>query len=85
MQKRIDKAMAISIHAPREGSDGGHRGVRGLHQPISIHAPREGSDDFLDHSWVKTPKFLSTLPVRGATSRFIMRTTSPMDFYPRSP
>ena len=33
----------ISIHAPREGSDGVSPGVK-LHLGISIHAPREGSD-----------------------------------------
>ncbi len=37
---------AISIHAPREGSD-----VYGIHARedlfISIHAPREGSDDLI--------------------------------------
>ena len=35
----------ISIHAPREGGDGGMC----LHHPgriISIHAPREGGDKF---------------------------------------
>ena len=37
------KLIAISIHAPREGSDtdAPHGGVE---QGISIHAPREGSD-----------------------------------------
>ena len=35
--------VAISIHAPREGSDKtNHPGT--LHLTISIHAPREGSD-----------------------------------------
>ena len=34
----------ISIHAPREGSDGRSLGRQGLVQRISIHAPREGSD-----------------------------------------
>ena len=34
---------AISIHAPREGSDKQHDAVHGLCN-ISIHAPREGSD-----------------------------------------
>ena len=36
---------------------------------ISIHAPREGSDT--DIWWVGdySDKFLSTLPVRGATRR----------------
>ena len=34
---------AISIHAPREGSDRDTGGAAGA-QEISIHAPREGSD-----------------------------------------
>ena len=35
--------MSISIHAPREGSDG--RGAeKKAYVVISIHAPREGSD-----------------------------------------
>ena len=34
----------ISIHAPREGSDSGHRAAAGRPKLISIHAPREGSD-----------------------------------------
>ena len=34
----------ISIHAPREGSDGPGPQFRPLLSPISIHAPREGSD-----------------------------------------
>ena len=33
----------ISIHAPREGSDG-YPGTIKLIERISIHAPREGSD-----------------------------------------
>ena len=36
--------MKISIHAPREGSDGHLRGIDGFEHEISIHAPREGSD-----------------------------------------
>ena len=34
---------AISIHAPREGSDPEFAGLT-LTEYISIHAPREGSD-----------------------------------------
>ena len=57
----------ISIHAPREGSDLAE--LQKIKQLlISIHAPREGSDR---KSWRRSrsrPGFLSTLPVRGATS-----------------
>ena len=35
---------AISIHAPREGSDDGNNGIWTVRKIISIHAPREGSD-----------------------------------------
>ena len=38
------KDQAISIHAPREGSDSGSRRYSGRSSGISIHAPREGSD-----------------------------------------
>ena len=38
---------AISIHAPREGSDALRFGALFCHKAISIHAPREGSDEHL--------------------------------------
>ena len=42
----------ISIHAPREGSDGRASGRRRRKHHISIHAPREGSDrDQLDSAF----------------------------------
>ena len=58
--------VAISIHAPREGSDGvtpepDYQGQ------ISIHAPREGSDVMRQDARYIDTAFLSTLPVRGAT------------------
>ena len=57
---------AISIHAPREGSD--TIGMPWLLQcRISIHAPREGSDVLPAEGRPPINKFLSTLPVRGAT------------------
>ena len=37
-------AWAISIHAPREGSDAIHPPLSSCWNKISIHAPREGSD-----------------------------------------
>ena len=42
---KLDRVIAngISIHAPREGSDAGHKGLCRMDK-ISIHAPREGSD-----------------------------------------
>ena len=56
----------MSIHAPREGSDGGD--VVLLHNVvISIHAPREGSDLMLCKLEKGQLLFQSTLPARGAT------------------
>ena len=58
---------AISIHAPREGSDlTGH--LFSLFHVISIHAPREGSDAATEGQSRTAEPFLSTLPVRGATA-----------------
>ena len=58
---------AISIHAPREGSDAvRHRHKRGGHS-ISIHAPREGSDRTREAAFSFALSFQSTLPARGAT------------------
>ena len=57
----------ISIHAPREGSDQHPLRWHCPSRMISIHAPREGSDRELLISAAATPRFLSTLPVRGAT------------------
>ena len=39
-----DRTIAISIHAPREGSDRLSSAPRIIVAVISIHAPREGSD-----------------------------------------
>ena len=41
--RNCDSAL-ISIHAPREGSDGEGRAEKDRDRRISIHAPREGSD-----------------------------------------
>ena len=56
----------ISIHAPREGSDGTETS-RSSQQQISIHAPREGSDGDRPVVPAEHGIFQSTLPVRGAT------------------
>ena len=77
-------AATISIHAPREGSD------FELHLfcppcPISIHAPREGSDLLESRGGFLFYEFLSTLPARGATSRYRRGSGETGHFYPRSP
>ena len=73
----------ISIHAPREGSDGTVLVLRGRGR-ISIHAPREGSDYFgrtlgmQREISIHAPREGSDLvQVAGAVAR--------QDFYPRSP
>ena len=57
----------ISIHAPREGSDGRQCRPARPGKRISIHAPREGSDGLLMDYYTLADLFLSTLPARGAT------------------
>ena len=60
----------ITIHAPREGSDG-LPDVRIEQIQISIHAPREGSDLQYAILLREAEQFLSTLPARGATQGHI--------------
>ena len=59
---------AISIHAPRVGSDfaadGDFSGLK-----ISIHAPRVGSDPVVYLKQADASGFQSTLPVWGATAQ----------------
>ena len=62
--------LTISIHAPREGSDFLQLFQSPLTLAISIHAPREGSDRWRTPRIWLAPRFQSTLPVRGATTRF---------------
>ena len=57
----------ISIHAPREGSDGVCHPPSKTPGVISIHAPREGSDQPSPSTGSQRILFLSTLPARGAT------------------
>ena len=59
----------ISIHAPREGSDATLRYLAEQQGFISIHAPREGSDCDRFSGPCIPLRFLSTLPVRGATGK----------------
>ena len=61
---------AISIHAPREGSDP-FFGIQLFRRGISIHAPREGSDRDLHCDRWRSCVFQSTLPARGATKLVI--------------
>ena len=82
--ERLARAKAISIHAPRTGSDlrspGDNRACG-----ISIHAPRTGSDDTLHLRVPCNCSFQSTLPARGATSFGLWYSDNIVDFNPRSP
>ena len=66
---------AISIHAPREGSDQGVHDFFCRARQISIHAPREGSDFLPARTPIRLVIFLSTLPARGATTIFFSAKT----------
>ena len=70
-----ERAEAISIHAPRTGSD--ERCDCGCSQTdISIHAPRTGSDRTLRNLVNIVNSFQSTLPARGATRYHFFRRLS---------
>ena len=64
----VGRVAAISIHAPRTGSDAVADALEAMSEGISIHAPRTGSDTRT--AWRTPPRFLfqSTLPARGATT-----------------
>ena len=54
-------------HSPRgERPDRGAAAAAPLH--FYPHSPRGERPEYLAHTWVKSPKFLSTLPARGATA-----------------
>ena len=61
------RTRAISIHAPRTGSDQALDVIHAVLR-ISIHAPRTGSDSCKGDS-SQRQLFQSTLPARGATLR----------------
>ena len=77
--------VAISIHAPRTGSDPVDVLNCFLGSSISIHAPRTGSDGGGTLRVAQRSEFQSTLPARGATllGRWLV-SVSP-HFNPRSP
>ena len=75
---------AISIHAPREGSDEGRSAYRPWPRHFYPRSPRGERHPSLNQ-WDERSRFLSTLPARGATG--LLEAASPFsgDFYPRSP
>ena len=66
-----ERGRAISIHAPREGSDPRPHFLQ-VFALISIHAPREGSDSWALWAGLLSRRFLSTLPARGATRGYLI-------------
>ena len=61
---------SVSIHAPKEGSDGANELTNG-NGDVSIHAPKEGSDLKINILGAVLMLFQSTLPKKGATSFFL--------------
>ena len=85
MTEPAAREWAISIHAPRAGSDALLvRGVCAL-RDISIHAPRAGSDHRDRVKILIGGGFQSTLPVRGATGERCRSDELFGHFNPRSP
>ena len=56
----------ISIHAPREGSDGRTTLDEGRDGDISIHAPREGSDQQRRETLIQIPGISIHAPREGS-------------------
>ena len=77
--------IAISIHAPRGGSDRNQQAAQQAFLNISIHAPRGGSDAIHRPTADILYLFQSTLPAGGATKAICTASTTPSYFNPRSP
>ena len=75
---------AISIHAPREGSDDPHGRLQHHRRTISIHAPREGSDCSMCSCCARPNNFYPRSP-RGERQRKSRAFCGRFYFYPRSP
>ena len=85
MMLEAQQGKAISIHAPRAGSDSSVARTAKNSTSISIHAPRAGSDYPLTAVGIAPKEFQSTLPVRGATSLSALLGINVRNFNPRSP
>ena len=84
LQHKADFAFKISIHAPREGRDGGKIVLQYLPH-ISIHAPREGRDKLSDLQAENQGLFQSTRPARGATIAIVQHPRVPILFQSTRP
>ena len=75
---------AISIHAPREGSDLLQETDGTFVFVISIHAPREGSDALRTFQFMAKEISIHA-PREGSDSRTTCPAVERQNFYPRSP
>ena len=73
----------ISIHAPREGSDGGKKSIM-HYSSISIHAPREGSDHAGPSAGLRRHISIHA-PREGSDVKQALYLSTSHYFYPRSP
>ena len=67
MRDAPTRAVVISTHAPRTGSDKEEAKMKTCTIDISTHAPRTGSDFTPTANARKFEQFQPTLPARGAT------------------
>ena len=83
MDYTLDDLQAISIHAPRAGSDIFHDPDNAIFD-ISIHAPRAGSD-FQFTNYVLYKIISIHAPRAGSDNVGVRNWTGKDDFNPRSP
>ena len=81
---RGERAEAISIHAPRTGSDMRARWTSCLPKHFNPRSPH-GERPMADAKALMDAVFQSTLPARGATTHHATARRAPGDFNPRSP
>ena len=79
----MSQLMAISIHAPREGSDK-CMSFKIKDREISIHAPREGSDCIII-SGMSMIQISIHAPREGSDNEVLSEPDQMNDFNPRSP
>ncbi len=84
IDKWVQKAFKISIHAPRKGErQGGHMIIKG-HIDFNPRSPQGGATN-LDSGERCDCEFQSTLPARGSDRSWTRWRTIVNDFNPRSP
>ena len=79
------RLIAISIHAPRRGSDLRRYEREKSTSHISIHAPRRGSDGDITRKYIPTYNISIHAPRRGSDQMSLIIKSSIENFNPRSP